>query len=119
MALPVWPSSLPQSQFVGLTDQFGEMGIRTPTDGGPSKVRARFTSAERKVPVPIVLFNSQRIVFDNFYRNVIFGVNPFEWEDPVVDDLVVFRFVTSPRWTMGVNSSGRIWSATMDLEILP
>ncbi len=119
MANPVWPPSLPQSQFVGLNDQFDESGIRTPTDGGPAKVRARYTSIPRKVMVPIVLYNAQRITFDDFYRNTIFAVNPFEWEDPVDDDLVVFRFLAAPRWSMGVGSGGRTWSATMELEILP
>lgn len=118
-----WPTTLPQEAFVGLTEQRQDARLRTQMDKGPPKMRRRFTAAVRRVTVPLVLSGAEKQAFDTFYITTLQeGSLPFDWRDPVTDATISFRFAESPpQWSVmagGVPNS-RLWSGTLDLEILP
>lgn len=119
--MPSWPGTLP-SQFLGLTDSGDDTLVRTAMDAGPPTVRRRYTSYSRSVKVPIVLTGTQRQTFDTFYWTTLkHGSLSFDWEDPVTDSTVTFRFKKPVSWSLarGGTAATRIWSGTLDLEILP
>jgi hypothetical protein len=120
--VPSWPATLPQEQFIGLTDQRQVAVVRTQMDEGPAKVRRKFSAAVRDVMVPIVLNGTQRGAFDPFFiSDLEEGALAFDWDDPVTDSTLSFRFIEPPQWTLEVGGApaARIWKATMKLEILP
>lgn len=121
MANAVWPSSLPQDQFVGLSYRFAPAVLRTPVDGGPAKLRRLYTSAYQPIDIPIVLTNVQMTLLNMFFRDTIFlGSLPFDWEDPATDELVTMQFREPPTFAMvATNATTRVWSGQMALEILP
>lgn len=122
MANAVWPPGLPQIQRIGLTDRRRLSAIITPVDAGPVQMRQRFTNVSRDVDIPLELNNVQRQIFDPFFVTTIAGGTlPFDWEDPVDDSVVSFRFRNAefPQFTLSVNATGRIWVCTMALELLP
>ena len=117
-----WPASLPQSQFIGATDQDDDSVLRTPMDSGPPTRRNRFTAITRSVRTPMTLDGTQKATFDTFYRTTIAnGSLSFDWEDPASLATVSFAFKSPPVWTMlhlGT-AAGRFWSTSLDLEIQP
>lgn len=125
--MATWPASLPQKQFLGLTERDQDAVLRTAMDAGPPTRRNRFTSITREVNVPIVVTGTQKQTFDTFFRTTLAnGALEFDWEDPVTDATVSFAFRSPPRWTLtrGGDPSGdptadRIWTATLELEIQP
>ena len=124
MAL-VWPLGLPQEQLIATRDARQPATVRTRTDGGPAKVRKRFTSTGRDVTTNLVFDNAERQTFDTFFVTTLGeGALSFEWKDPVTDNVVNMRFIEAPvfRSTLGVRpgqTAGRIWMATAKLEVLP
>lgn len=129
--MPNWPASLPQNQFLNLTDQRQDARVRTKMDAGPAKMRRRFTAAVRTVVAPILLDGTQRQAFDSFWINdTQEGSLSFSWSDPATDANVNFRFVAPPAWKLEVGgapgvpagsatSGARLWRAHLHLEILP
>lgn len=85
-------------------------------------MRRRFTAASRFFSVPIVLDGQQRQDFDTFYITTLKeGVLSFDWEDPVTDVTVSFRFRSPPEFELvtGGTTTTRIWRGVIALEILP
>jgi hypothetical protein len=120
--MPTWPSTLPQNQFIGLTEQRQDPRLRTQMDAGPAKMRRRYTATVRTFSVPIELNGTQRQAFDTFWiTDTQEGSLSFSWTDPVTDSAVTFRFVSPPQWTLqaGGATASRLWRAQLDLEILP
>lgn len=118
----VWPPSLPQEQFLGLTEQEQDARLRTQMDAGPAIMRRRFTATVRDFTIPILLNGTQRQTLDTFYITTLLeGVLAFEWVDPVDDTTVSFRFVEPIRFTpiAGGTPADRLWEGTMSLEIVP
>ena len=118
-----WPASLPQEQFLDTSYKRRDVRLRTQTDTGPGKVRRKFTAAAADVVVPLVVNGAQRQAFDDFYETTLQeGSLPFDWEDPVTDAMVVFRFKPPvPEWEMvlGGLTGLRLWRAVLNLEIVP
>lgn len=120
--MPAWPASLPQDQFLGLTDQDVDAVIRTEMDAGPPSRRRRYTAVIRNVSVQLIVTGAQRQTFDTFFRTTIAGgATAFDWEDPVTDATVSFAFRSPPRWRLraGGNINDRVWDTTLELEIQP
>lgn len=118
-----WPASLPQSPFLPVTDQRQTAVVRTSMDAGPPKMRRRFTAAVRQITLGMFLTGAERAVFDAFFATTLEeGALPFTWTDPVDDSSVDLRFVEPPAFTLvrpDSAASGRLWSASFKLEILP
>lgn len=129
--MPSWPASLPQTQFLNMTEQRQDARVRTAMDAGPAKMRRRFTTAVRTVMTPIVLDGTQRQAFDSFWINdTQEGTLKFSWSDPATDSTVNFRFVSPVMWTLdsggapGIPATSgatgtRLWRAQLHLEIVP
>ena len=89
----IWPPSLPYAQFLGLIDTRVDARARSGEGAGYAKMRRRYTAVPRTHRVPIVLSGAQMQTFDSFYRTTLAeGTLPFDWEDPVTDEFVFFRF---------------------------
>ena len=124
--MPTWPATLPQ-QLVGTSDMFDDPNIRTSMDTGPGTVRRRTPSPTNDVSVPMILRGSQRKIFDDFFiTDLKHGSLSFDWEDPVEDTTVTFRFKKPVKWSMTrggtlstTTTGSRVWSGKLDLEILP
>lgn len=121
--MATWPASLPQKQFIGLTEQDQDAVLRTPMDAGPPTRRNRFTAVARDVDVPLVINGTQKATFDTFFRTTLsHGATAFDWEDPTDDSTVSFAFRSSPKWNLvrgGSTTATRIWTTTLQLEIQP
>ena len=121
--MSIWPDVLPQEQFLHLTDKRQDARVRTQNDAGPTKMRRRFTAATRDVTVPIVMCGAQRVVFDAFYVFTLQeGTLAFDWEDPVTDTVVSFRFrPPPPSWelVLGGAPDARLWQTMLNLEVVP
>ena len=121
--MATWPATLPQAQFVGLADLKTSGMLRTQMDIGPAKSRRRFTATVRNVDVPIIVDNDHRETFDSFFDGTIGdGSLPFDWTDPVTDNVVSFRFRNAPSFRLLRGDPGRSKRhhiATLQLEILP
>jgi len=123
MALPAWPSTLPQNQFIGVADERGKGAIRTSMDAGPAKTRRRFSAAVRAITCPIEMTGTQRGTFDTFFITTLAeGSLPFTWSDPETDVTQNFRFTAPPKFTLDLGNStpgNRVWKSILMLEILP
>lgn len=123
MADTDWPATLPQSQFLGLTYQAVDGRVRTAMDAGPAKMRRRFTGVPKNVDVPILLTGTQLATFNTFFHTTLAeGVLSFNWDSPIDDSSVKFRFRAPVAWRLETGDSApgnRLWSGTMQLEIMP
>ena len=120
--MTAWPGTLPQKQFVGLTETDVDAVLRTPMDSGPPSRRNRFAASMRFVRIPIILTGSQKQTFDTFFRTTLKnGSLEFDWEDPTTDATVSFAFRGPPQWILvsGGDTNSRKWSAVLNLEIQP
>ncbi len=119
-----WPVSLPQNQFIGMTEQRQEARLFSKVDAGPPKVRRRFTAVSRYVTVMLILTGDEKITFDAFYEtDLLEGILPFDWEDPVSDLTASFHARKgTPSFRLvegGLSGSTRRWEGSWELEIRP
>lgn len=125
MANPVWPATLPQDPFIGLTDELSaDALVRTQMSAGPAKVRRRHGAAVRNVTVPLILTGAQRQTYDTFYKTTLKnGSLQWDWKDPVDGAVISFRFVSAAQFILrkGGTTATRLWEVAqgMALEILP
>ena len=121
--MTAWPATLPQNQFVGLTEQDADAVLRTDMDAGPPSRRNKYTAHVMDVSVPIVLTGAQKKVFDTFYRVTLRnGSLSFTWDSPTDDSAVSYAFKGPVRWTLirgGADSDRRVWRGQMELEKQP
>ena len=120
--MTVWPGTLPQKQFLGMTETDVDAVVRTPMDSGPPSRRNRFAANMRFVRAPIVLTGAQKQTFDTFFRTTLKnGSLEFDWEDPTTDATVSFAFRGPPSWALisGGDVNSRKWSGVLSLEIQP
>lgn len=120
--MTAWPGTLPQNQFIGLTEVDVDAVLRTQMDSGPPSRRNRFAASMRFVRTPIILTGSQKQTFDTFFRTTLKnGSLSFDWEDPTTDATVSFAFRGPPQWGLvtGGDVNSRKWSAILVLEIQP
>jgi len=102
MADIYWPDLLPSGLLAeGFSKQPQSNVVRTPMDAGPKKARRRYTARTVKYSGKQVFDESELMVFEQFYHNVIAdGVLRFNFEDPVTGETGEFRFtqdyITNP-----------------------
>jgi hypothetical protein len=114
----VWDASLPTMPLMDAYDEaLAENTIRSQMEGGPAKVRRRFTSGVRKFSVAFRMTDTQAATLDTFYTDDTYsGSVAFELTHPRTGATLDFRFVTAPRITC---QSPTIYTATFELEVLP
>jgi len=116
VAWPIAPfPQLPTS--VGSSETLPDTALRTPMDAGPAKVRRRFTSGPRGIPVRFVTTDTNVASFDTFYVTDTFGgTSEITWVNPRTGSAATLRFVGVPQYTP---LGGTAWEITCAFEILP
>ncbi|MCW5699969.1 MAG: hypothetical protein KIT00_09020 [Rhodospirillales bacterium] len=119
MTNPVWPYSLPQRPLAqGFNEQAPNSVIRTQMEAGPPKVRRRFTAGKRTIDMQLRLNADQVETLDAFHDSSLQGgALSFDWVHPRTGAAATYRFVESPSYAP--IARGRLWTATLKLEILP
>lgn len=119
MSNPVWPLSLPQRPLAqGFNEQVPNTLIRTQMEAGPPKVRRRFTAGIRTMDMQLRITPAQVDALDVFYDSTLQGgALPFDWVHPRTGVAATYRFVEPPSYA--TMARGRLWTATLKLEILP
>lgn len=79
--VPGWPPSLPQVPQKGYSETGGVLIVRTPTDSGPAKLRARGKKPDL-LNVQFLMTKDQVTTFENFVKNQIRGVLRFTFPHP-------------------------------------
>jgi len=125
MADQSWPSSLPQKQFTNIVHQPSADVLETDMDEGPNKKRPLTTAITEDVSIPMIFTGDQYETFLDWWKNTLGqGSLRFDWESPIDDTTVEFRFrgTDAPQFDMvkGESASGnRKWVGTLELEIMP
>jgi hypothetical protein len=119
MAIPSWPTTLPQELTLdGYSQSAADNIIKSSPDIGPAKVRRRSTAAVRPVSGTLILNETGLEDFKDFFKeDLLDGSIRFSWADP--DDgstAVEMRFTSPPAWTA---LGGGLSRVSMELEILP
>lgn len=125
MSDPVqWPQTLPQEFFMGFTTGGGAATTSFQTTTGRPKARLRSTYQRRTFATPMEISGAQLEYFEDFWANINYGVDPFQWVDPTTGDAVLFVFlrkgneVAKPDWRLvnGGPYSLRRYAGTLELE---
>jgi hypothetical protein len=118
-----WPGALPSlPTYVGSSETPPDTTLRTPMDAGPAKVRRRFTSGPRVLPIRLVMTATQLNAatpngFDAFFvTDTSGGADEWTWTNPRTGGAVTMRFVGTPTY---VNLGGTAWEVSFTVEILP
>jgi hypothetical protein len=119
----LWPSSLPQRQFLGLRYAPQPQVVRTETDTGPGKARRRFTAGVKQLDLPVRFRGDQLRTFLDWYDTTLAaGALRFTWRNPATGAQVEMRFRAEPEWSPEVahhTAAGQSWTSNFALEILP
>ena len=124
MPAPDWPAAFPALPAVeGYAESPPACVLRTEMNAGPDKVRRRFTSGPRHIPVTLymtstVLNAASPNGFDAFFvQDTFHGSAEFTWHNPRTNADVTMRFVGVPKYEpVGGSSAYRV---TFEVEILP
>jgi hypothetical protein len=119
MSNPTWPLSLPQRPLAqGYNEQAPNTVIRTQMEAGPPKVRRRFTAGIRILGLQLQLTAEQVETLDGFHDATLQGgALAFDWVHPRTGLAMTCRFAEPPSYVP--IARGRLWTATIKLEILP
>lgn len=120
-----WPVGVNTDALTNVADQRQNARQRSPMDSGPPIVRRRFTAALNNVDIPMIMTNTEKVLFDEWYiTTVLEGSLSFLFPDPTTGDLMEYRFrgEDAPAFA-GENGSEnddiKRWSVTLQLERLP
>jgi len=119
MAIPPWPTSLPQRP---LSDGFSEtppnLLVRSATDIGPAKVRRRATVGVSRLKAAFRLSPAQLTTFRSFFASDLQGgALSFSWTHPGTGAVGAFRIGSPP--SIEPIAAGIAWRVSLDLELLP
>jgi len=123
--MATWPASLPQTLLLeGLSRTRQPGRIRSQTDTGPAKQRARFTATAKSFDgVQVNMTGAQLTTFYTFYETTLGqGAVGFTWIDPITDASATLRFKGEPSETMLVPDAtpdARLYRVMLPLEIMP
>lgn len=81
MAIPIWPTTLPQTPQKGYTISGGPNIIRSNMDMGPAKQRFRGNSV-KKLSLSFIMDTTQLNTFEIFVNTTLRGVLRFSFKDP-------------------------------------
>lgn len=119
MATP-WPAQLQQrlnSQGFSMTP--GETTIRSNVDGGPAKVRSRYTYGIDQWTASIYMPYSDYTILMNFYKTSLAnGSLPFTMNHPFTGVPTDFRFLNPPTLTT-LGNGGIYFQVSWNMESMP
>lgn len=120
MAVPVWPTSLPQAPQKGFQETVGVNIIRSSMDAGPAKQRRR-SRRPNELNLTFIMSTTQTQTLETFINNTIFGVNRFLFTHPRLGTSAEVRIVpqdSSQLYQLQYLAPG-YWTVTLKLEVLP
>jgi len=117
MAIPTWPSTLPQALLLsGYGQKAADVVLRTSMDTGPAKVRRRASAGVEDVEGGIIVTPTELGYLRTFHDTTLLnGALRFSWKDPVTKVSEELRFTTPPSWA-AVEGKYRV---ALSLEIMP
>jgi hypothetical protein len=116
--MELWPASFQQVLNVdSFQIQFGDTTVRSTVDGGPAKVRSRYTRGvdllQSTIYIDIDLYED----LQTFYRNTLNnGVKTFGFNHPMTGVPSEFRFAEPPTI---IPLGGREFRVNMRWELIP
>lgn len=117
MANPTWPATLPTPEYGWNEGDVEGMIIRSDNDAGVAKQRLRYTAVAVPITATITLTRAQVATFQNFVKNTLKYVLPFDWTDMLTDSgVVTYRFTKKPQYTRTGFDQVQV---TMNLERMP
>jgi len=121
MAIPIWPTSLPQKPlFDGYREAIPNNVLRSESDAGFSKTRRKGATPPFRIEVSFNLTGAQRTTLYNFVSNTLLdGTLRFELAHFVDGNAVEMRIVGSGDDLVSITPYGLEWLASMKLEVLP
>jgi hypothetical protein len=128
MAIPIWPTALPQSPQKGFKESVGQNIIRSPMDAGPAKMRNR-GKRPNTMDLSFILTTAQTTILENFIKNAstnvslpgISGVGRFSFTHPRTATTVEARIVPQSEgefYGLEYLAPG-YWKTSLKFEILP
>jgi hypothetical protein len=111
--MPSWPASLPQAPLIeGYGETPPDLVLRSQTDGGWAKTRARATAGPTRIVATYAMTGTQLAAFETFVSSDIAERTlAFDWPRPRTGATVSVRMVVVPvivpaggadRWTVGL-----------------
>lgn len=120
MAIPNWPSALPQSPQKGFKESVGQNIIRSPMDAGPAKMRNR-GKRPNTMDLSFILTTAQTTTLENFIKTDLAGVKRFSFTHPRTSNTVEARIVPQSEgefYGLEYLAPG-YWKTSLKFEILP
>lgn len=116
----LFPGSLTEKfNTQGFSVDVGETKVRSNTDIGPFKVRARFTDGIDGYRVSFDFTKDELAIFKDWYKTTLSnGVKTFLFLDPLTDTTEEFRFIGTYS-KAPLNNSGIRFRLSMSWELLP
>lgn len=128
MAIPSWPTALPQVPQKGFSESVGQNTIRSTMDAGPAKMRNR-GKRPNTMDLSFILTTAQTTTLENFIKNAstnvslpgISGVGRFSFPHPRTQATVEARIVPQGEgelYKLEYLAPG-YWKTSLKFEILP
>ena len=117
MAIPIWPTTLPQALLLsGYGQKAADVVLRTGMDIGPAKVRRRASAGVEPVEGKQIYTSTELGYLRTFYDTTLLnGALRFSWKDPITKSSEELRFTKPPAWTA---VEGK-YQVALSLEIMP
>lgn len=120
MPVATWPPSLPQSPQKGFTESGGVLILRTPTDSGPPKQRAR-GSKPNILNLQYLMTTAQVATFETFVKSTLRGTAKFTVSHPRTGSTVQTRIIPQGEgdlYSLSYQAPG-YYLVSLQLEVLP
>lgn len=120
MAIPSWPSTLPQSPQRGFSEVLGTNILRTSMDMGPAKMRYRGRRPDQ-LSVQFLLTTNQVATLQTFTQNTLLGVRRFSFTHPrkgTVEEVRIIPQQDGALFNIQYTAPG-YYTVSLQLEVLP
>jgi hypothetical protein len=120
MAIPNWPTGLPQSPQKGFKESIGQNIIRSAMDAGPAKMRNR-GKRPNTMDLSFILTTAQTTILENFIKTDLAGVKRFSFPHPRTASIVEARIVPQGEgefYGLEYLAPG-YWKTSLKFEVLP
>ena len=122
MSLPSWPEALPKEWYTEEGPKYApaDNTIRTSMDGGPPKLRRRFTAQVEDVTLNNVLDQDEFNALEDFVKDTLGEVSRFTWTHFRRNDQdATYRFKAGWSSVQAQFLAGDLWSVSITLELQP
>ncbi len=117
----IWPVELPQKFLLeGYQETPGNALLVTEMDSGPAKTRLKNSAVEDNLSGRLKLNYDQRLVFLNFFRNVLRrGAIEFSFPDPVIEGDVLRVRIDGGQYSLVPAKSPGFWILSLAFKVQP